>query len=165
MTDLTDNNFNRRQPRRQPNLQPAQFRLTRAELGQERFALKLTSRLSDAADALPHDLAERLRVARQQAVAKHKPAFVTASNVSPSGGAAVLGRGGEEFGWWNTIASAFPLIALAVGLFVISGLQNDYRAREVAEVDAALLTDDLPPVAYTDPGFAQFLKARREMGQ
>lgn len=139
--------------------------LAQAELAQERFALKLTSHLSDAADALPHDLSERLRVARQQAVAKRKTSLVTASHVSASGGAAVLGRGGEEFGWWNTIASAFPLIALVVGLFVISGLQNDYRASEVAEVDAALLTDDLPPSAYTDPGFAQFLKARREIGQ
>ncbi len=29
---------------------------------------------------------------------------------------------------------------------------------EVAEVDAALLTDDLPPSAYADPGFLQYLK-------
>jgi hypothetical protein len=29
---------------------------------------------------------------------------------------------------------------------------------EVAEVDAALLADDLPPAAYSDPGFVQFLK-------
>ena len=28
-----------------------------------------------------------------------------------------------------------------------------------AEVDAALLADDLPPEAYTDPGFGEFLKA------
>ena len=28
----------------------------------------------------------------------------------------------------------------------------------MAEVDAALLTDDLPPAAYADPGFVQFLK-------
>ena len=28
-----------------------------------------------------------------------------------------------------------------------------------AEVDAALLTDDLPPAAYADPGFAQYLKS------
>jgi hypothetical protein len=38
-------------------------------------------------------------------------------------------------------------------------VQNEHRAHEVAEVDAALLTDDLPPSAYADPGFIQFLKA------
>ena len=37
-------------------------------------------------------------------------------------------------------------------------VQYDYRANEVAEVDSALLTDDLPPHAYTDPGFLHFLK-------
>ena len=40
-------------------------------------------------------------------------------------------------------------------------MQVDNRANELAaEVDAALLTDDLPPAAYTDPGFAQFLKTK-----
>jgi hypothetical protein len=28
----------------------------------------------------------------------------------------------------------------------------------LAEVDSALLIDDLPPAAYADPGFLQFLK-------
>jgi hypothetical protein len=32
----------------------------------------------------------------------------------------------------------------------------------VAEFDQALLTDDLPPAAYADPGFVQFLKSSRE---
>jgi len=40
----------------------------------------------------------------------------------------------------------------------ISVIQEERRTDELAEVDSALLTDDLPPAAYTDPGFAQFLK-------
>ena len=40
----------------------------------------------------------------------------------------------------------------------INTVLDEYRANEVAEVDAALLTDDLPPQAYTDPGFLHFLK-------
>eukprot|EP01041_Mallomonas_annulata_P027594 gene27594-49237_t len=47
-----------------------------------------------------------------------------------------------------------PLIALVVGLLTINSVQNDNRAQEVAEVDAALLTDDLPPAAFSDPGTA-----------
>jgi Protein of unknown function (DUF3619) len=141
------------------------------ELAQERFALRLTSRLSDATDALPHDLSERLRVSRQQAVAKRKLASLTsaatATAVSRAGGGTLtMGAGGNDgFSLWNAIASALPLVALVVGLFVINNIQNDNRAREVAEVDAALLTDDLPPAAYADPGFVQFLKARREASQ
>ena len=37
--------------------------------------------------------------------------------------------------------------------------QDEATAAEIAAVDAALLTDDLPPAAYTDPGFVQYLKA------
>jgi hypothetical protein len=47
---------------------------------------------------------------------------------------------------------------LAVGLFVIDGVQSEQRAQELAEIDAAILTDDLPPSAYADPGFAHFVK-------
>jgi hypothetical protein len=49
-------------------------------------------------------------------------------------------------------------LAAAAGLFTISTWQEEHSAREMADVDAALLTDALPPAAYTDPGFAQFLK-------
>jgi hypothetical protein len=52
----------------------------------------------------------------------------------------------------------FPIALLLVGLFTINMVLDEYRAKEVAEVDAALLTDDLPPTAYTDPGFVHFLK-------
>ena len=40
----------------------------------------------------------------------------------------------------------------------IQGVQQDNLTAEIAATDAALLTDELPPDAYTDPGFAQFLK-------
>jgi hypothetical protein len=64
----------------------------------------------------------------------------------------------EHVSWWNRIASVLPIIALVAGLVLIHMIQNERRANEVAEVDAALLTDDLPPSAYADPGFIQFLK-------
>ncbi|MFP5445277.1 MAG: DUF3619 family protein, partial [Betaproteobacteria bacterium] len=44
------------------------------------------------------------------------------------------------------------------GLVVINIAQDESSANDLAEVDAALLTDDLPPAAYADPGFVQFLK-------
>ena len=55
-----------------------------------------------------------------------------------------------------------PLIALVAGLLAINAFQNDNRAQEVAEVDSALLSDELPPAAFTDPGFVQFLKTGRQ---
>jgi Protein of unknown function (DUF3619) len=136
------------------------------EGAQDRYGLRIAARLSDATGQLPHDVSERLRAARTQAMAKRKIASTrTASSVVASGGAASLTFGDENFSLWDRIASALPLIALLAGLVVITVVQNDNRAREVAEIDAALLTDDLPPAAYVDPGFAQFLKSRREQSQ
>jgi hypothetical protein len=59
----------------------------------------------------------------------------------------------------HRIASVLPLLVLAAGLVLIHMVQTERRASELAEIDAALLTDDLPPAAYSDPGFVQFLKA------
>ena len=135
----------------------------RAEILQDRFALKATSYLSEATTALPYDISERLRAARVQAVAKRKIASLrTASSVSSSGGSAALTWGaGERMGLWGWAGSVMPLVALVVGLLVIDSIQSDNRTREIAEVDAALLIDDLPPTAFADPGFLQFLKVDR----
>jgi Protein of unknown function (DUF3619) len=125
----------------------------------DRFGLKVTALLDD--QALPHDISERLRVARQQALAQRKITFATQTQAAPSvyvsGSSAALG-GGEGFGWLHRMISAAPLLALVVGLVAISINVSDERANELADVDTQLLTDDLPPAAHTDPGFAQYLK-------
>lgn len=136
------------------------------QLVQDRFALLVTARLSDAADELHYDISERLRAARVQAVAKRKIALIsTANSLSVSGGGATFTFGNEHFSWWDRVATAIPLLALAFGLIAINVIQNDDRANEIAEIDSALLTDDLPPTAYTDPGFAQFLKLSASQNQ
>lgn len=137
--------------------------LTQSEQLQDRFGRLVAARLSAGTAELPYGIGERLRAARVQAVAVRKPASLgTASSVVASGGAATLTFGGEGQGWGNRIASALPLIALVAGLILIHAVQNERRASEVAEVDAALLTDDLPLSAYADSGFIQFLKSGRD---
>ena len=123
---------------------------------EDQFGQRLAARLSDGNQELSHDIGERLRVARAQAVAARKqaPQLRTAPEVVQAGHALTLGGG-----WWTRIGSVVPLIALVAGLITISVMQDDDRVSELAEVDSALLTGDLPPAAYTDPGFAQFLKA------
>lgn len=141
----------------------AQTPSTQAEAAAERFALRVTARLSSGTEALPYDISERLRASRMQALAKRKVTVpvrrtAPAAVVVNTGSTATLGRGGEGGGWWNALVSAVPLLALVVGLVVINIAQDERAANDVAEVDAALLTDDLPPAAYSDPGFVQFLK-------
>lgn len=130
----------------------------RAQLSADRFGRAVALRLAAGTEEMPYEVAERLRAARVRALQIRKqPAH--APVVVGRGAAAALAWG--ERPWFIRIASALPLIALAAGLVVIHSIQSERRASELAEVDAALLTDDLPPSAYADPGFVQFLKSGR----
>ncbi len=135
----------------------------RTDILQDRYGLKTASYLSAGTANLPYDIAERLRAARAQAVSARKLArshAATASTVQGAG--SVLSWGADDgFSFWNRIGSVLPLIALVAGLLTINTLQTDSFVQELAEVDSALLTDDLPPDAFSDPGFVQFLKATR----
>lgn len=129
------------------------------------FGFALAARLAEGSQELPHDISERLRVARSQAVARRKsPVRQSAAVVMRSGAAATLSSD-EEGGFWPRLVAALPLLALAAGLFAISLAQNDHRVNELAEIDVALLTDELPPAAYADPGFVQFLKWSPDQGR
>ncbi len=126
------------------------------QLASDRFGLKLAARLSDASEQLPYDISERLRAARTRALGVRKVALAqTAGRLATANGNMTLGH----LGWWDRAAAALPLLALVVGLIAISIIQTEIRANEIAEIDAALLTDDLPPAAYTDPAFTQYLKS------
>ena len=122
----------------------------------DQFGARIASQLDAAAQQLPHDVTERLRAARTQALANRRVSeTVAAPVVLGHGGSAMLGGG---FGFWGRAASWLPLLALTVGLLGIGTLQEERRASEIADVDSELLTSELPTTAYTDPGFAQYLK-------
>lgn len=129
---------------------------------QDQLGQSIAARLTDSTKNLPHDVSERLKAARVQALSKRKvlkvqtnPAVAMVAN----GGTLSLGGGGDDFGLWSRLASLLPLFALVMGLLTIAVTVEDSRTDEIAEIDAELLTDDLPPDAYTDPGFVQFLRA------
>lgn len=127
----------------------------------DQFGRAVAARLSAGTDELPYEVRERLRAARVRALAvRRRPEFAPVI-VRNGGGAATLTLGEGKPSLFNRIASVLPLILLAAGLVLIHGVQSDRRASELAEVDAALLTDDLPPAAYADPGFVQYLKQTR----
>lgn len=132
------------------------------ELATDRFARRIAARLTDGTSELPYDVSERLRASRMQALARRKkPAAVvrTAPEVVHAGHTATLGGGDGGMRWWQSLLSAVPIMALLAGLVVINLDLDEAGTLEVAEVDTALLADDLPPAAYSDPGFVQFLKS------
>lgn len=135
---------------------------TEKNMSQDRLGRSIAARLQDSTDKLPNDISERLKAARMQALAKRKVAKLElVTGVSSHGSSLALHMGEDDRSLWNRIASLLPLLALVVGLMVISVLQDQWRTQEMADVDTELLTDDLPPSAYTDPGFVHFLTVNR----
>jgi Protein of unknown function (DUF3619) len=124
-----------------------------------RIALRIARALSERSDELPHDIAERLRVARMRAVERASELRKLNAALAPQqqrGGAFVMSGPPS---WWLRLASLAPLALLVVGLLLIQSSYVDQQVRAAAEIDAAILTDELPPQAYSDPGFAEYLRS------
>jgi Protein of unknown function (DUF3619) len=127
-----------------------------------RFAHRLAARLSEHAEQVQPDISERLRFAREQALERARiarAASVESAVVLPSGSSAVLGRFG---GWWVRVGSALPIVVLVAGLVLIQQWHTESQIAAAAEIDSDLLADDLPPSAYSDAGFVEFLKTPRD---
>ena len=90
------------------------------ELAQARFARQIVVRLDEDAGRIGGDVAERLRFARERALARaqlvRSPTSAAPKVGITAAGAALLGAGA---GWWVKLASIAPLVALVLGLVVI----------------------------------------------
>lgn len=129
----------------------------------DQFGRRFIHRLAQCTQTTSSDIDERLQFARQSALEQQKQALspvVSWSSASQANAALAL-RGGQ-FDFFSKLGAIVPLIALVGGLLVINELQTDGYARDLADVDSALLTDDLPPAAYLDQGFRQFLNQHLE---
>jgi len=135
------------------------------------FGLRVAASLTERSATLPHDVTERLRFAREQALARAAQARAASTaqvaspaisaNVVQQGSTLALGggpRGGTDGGLWAKLVSALPLLALVVGLMLMQHSRYNQQIAAAAEVDTALLSDSLPPSAFRDPGFAEFLR-------
>lgn len=57
---------------------------------------------------------------------------------------------------------ALPLLAFIIGLTGIYEFEQQQHIFETAEIDAAVLSDELPLIAYFDHGFNAYLVKREE---
>lgn len=135
---------------------------------QTRLALRMTARLTEKSTELPRDVTERLRFAREQALQRAQAARAATSKGSPmivEGGSSTLVFGNQQSNAgnrWGQLAACVPLVVLIAGLLLIQRLHTQSQISAAAEIDASILADDLPPAAYSDPGFVEFLKAPRD---
>lgn len=127
-----------------------------------RFALRVVAGLDQQADSLPADITERLRFAREQALTKARReralAAATAEQTLNVGGGAMALSGGGRSPRWLKLATVLPLLLLAGGLLLIQQSEWYEQITAAAEVDTKLLADKLPPAAYSDPGFREYLQ-------
>jgi hypothetical protein len=132
----------------------------------DRFGHQIAKALSATTEDLPYDISERLRAARVRAVDKRKWVLMqSATELFSYNHTLTAGHGHPHGNWWSRLGGAGLALILAGGLFAINVIQDELGAQELAEIDSAILTDDLPPAAYVDPGFAQFLKVGRHIDQ
>lgn len=119
----------------------------------------LAAQLNVSSQDLGHDISERLRVSRQLALkSRPMPQRLMRHSLAVQANGTLSGLPDEGLNLWRILVSALPLLALVSGLMFIQHLQQDLAETDIASLDSALLLDELPPDAYTDPGFVQFMK-------
>jgi hypothetical protein len=134
--------------------------LPSATSAQDLLGKRLTKMLDDNTD-LSYEITERLRAARTRALSLRRiaqPQLQTAQEIQTQNGSALLKFPSQIQLFLQTFGSIIPLLGLVAGLVLIHEFHNDQSALELAEIDSALLIDDLPPNAYTDSSFLDYLK-------
>jgi len=129
---------------------------------QDQLGMRMAALLDQHTQQLPYDISERLRAARTRALAAgraKRAELITVSDAQiQSNGSLRLPFQTSTQDIYKLLASFIPLVCLAVGLMLLYDFHNNQAAMELAEIDSALLIDDLPPQAYADPAFFDFLK-------
>ena len=120
-----------------------------------KFASKIRQALNEGS-RVDARIAERLRAARERAIASRKPEREPALAWARSTASGVIGGFGGVGGF--SLRLVLPTVLLVVGLVAIYSWQREQSAADIEELDAHLLTDDLPIDAYLDRGFEAWLK-------
>lgn len=98
-------------------------------------------------------VAERLRAARERALAAKRLEPAPAFGWAPMDSSGALGGFGRF-----ALRVLLPALLLIAGLISIYNGQQEQRAADIEELDSRLLADDLPIDAYLDRGFEAWLK-------
>jgi hypothetical protein len=121
-------------------------------MNEQQIAYRIKQQLNRGLDLDAGTLA-RLKEARERALACQRaesrvPVLAWADNVT--------GRSGGL----STLISRMllPMAVLILGLIAINQWRDTQVAAEIEEIDAAVLTGDLPLDAYLDKGFDAWLK-------
>lgn len=124
---------------------------------EERYAGRIRQALNHGLQDITPASARRLEAARHLALSRQKQA-------EPE--LVLAGRGhGHHFSFGRDgryLRPALSVLALLLGMWIAFYWHSDQYVTELEEVDSALLSDDLPPEAFLDNDFHQWLKDSSE---
>ena len=140
---------------------------TSKDFNEADFAWKIRQALNENLESLPTDAQDRLAKARKLAMARKKagaPVFVQAFATQLAGAGASFGQSSNfaPRSWLNRFGMILPVLALVIGLVGIYRYEEQQRINETADIDALVLSDELPLSAYLDHGFSAFLNKHGE---
>jgi hypothetical protein len=127
------------------------------------FVYRVRHALNENLEHLPQSTIERLASTRKLALSLKKPEtpkrqFVRQRQFAGNAG----GFSGKRFSWIARLGMAAPLIVLVSGLVTIYQVEQQRRIGALAEIDALVLSDELPLSAYIDHGFNAYLANRED---
>lgn len=115
---------------------------------------KICQLLDGGTRTLDRRIEDRLHAARQGALLRHQQAIA-------AGELRLAGSGGLIVGIPRYARVLFAAIAFSVGIFATYAtttyLERLQQAEEAAEIDSALLADEIPFNAYLDQDFLEWL--------
>lgn len=123
--------------------------------------VRLRQAMRAAVDDIPESAALRLAAARRVAVSRKKmPVHLPAAVPAMAG---FFGNGSQS--WSHRVRRAGAALPVLIGIALFAGLyhfEEQQRINDAAEIDVAVLIDELPLSAYTDKGFYAYLVSDRD---
>lgn len=121
-------------------------------MNEERYAYRVRQALNLGLNDIPPAASRRLEAARHLALAHQKPA-------EPEMVTANAGTSSFRSGAYTPyLKQALAVLALLLGMWISFYWHSIQYVTELEDVDSALLTDDLPPDAFLDNDFFEWLK-------
>ena len=119
------------------------------------FAYQVRQALNNSAQHLTLRQQQRLVQARHIALSRQRQAFFSPLVATTAG--AHTSTPQNTTGLWVTVITS--LLVLAAGILTLQTLEKNHRLDELADIDTAVLTDELPVSAYLDRGFKVFAQS------
>ena len=119
---------------------------------EERYGQKIRQALNQSAQELPLATTRRLEAARHLALEKQKQPQTVFAIANTAG---VLLRLNAER---PLVKQALAIFALLLGMWISFYFNSVQYVNEVEEIDSALLSGDMPPEAFMDKDFFEWLK-------